>query len=409
LTTKAIIGARLIDGTGKTPVDEAVVLIKDKLILEVSTGIDVPKDAEIINAEGKTLLPGLIDSHVHICSNGDPNIMSSLSYRKGMMQLFGYRNGVSDLESGFTTIRDMGAPFDFGLSLRDAVRNGVVKGPRILACGNIISMTGGHADFHLPSGVSYEGMSRLADGEADCRKAAREQLRSGADFIKICSSGGVMSPTDPVDTPQFTVEEIKAITYEAACVGRRVASHAHGATGIKNAVEAGVTTIEHGSLIDEGAMKMLKEAEGFLVPTLVAGWNIVEHGLESGIPKYAVDKADEIAHEVRKNAYKAYKMGVNVAVGTDAGTPFNRHGNNAQEIIHFVDAGWKPMEAVVAATKMGSMCLGLEKLIGTVEKGKLADLILVDGDPLKDIKVLGDKENIKLVMKEGTVEVNRGI
>ncbi|MCW4011555.1 MAG: amidohydrolase family protein [Candidatus Bathyarchaeota archaeon] len=409
MTTKAIIGARLIDGTGKKPVDEAVVLIKDKLIMEAGKGIDIPKDAEVINAEGKSLLPGLIDSHVHICSNGDPNILSSLSYRKGMMQLFGYRNGVNDLESGFTTIRDMGAPYDYGLSLRDAVRTGVVKGPRILACGNIISMTGGHADFHLPSGISFDGMSRLADGVADCRKAAREQLRSGADFLKICSSGGVMSPTDPVDTPQFTVEEIKAITYEAACVGRRVASHAHGATGIKNAIEAGVTTIEHGSLIDEEGMKMLKEAEGFLVPTLVAGWNIVEHGLESGIPKYAVDKADEIAHEVRKNAYKAYKMGVKVAVGTDAGTPFNLHGNNAQEIIHFVDMGLKPMEAIVAATKTGSECLGLEKMIGTVEKGKLADLILVDGDPLKDIKVLGVKENIKLVMKEGTVEVNRGI
>ena len=163
MTTKAIIGARLIDGTGKKPVDEAVVIIKDKVIIEAGKGIDVPKDAEVINAEGKILLPGLIDSHVHICSNGDPNIMSSLSYRQGMMQLFGYRNGVSDLESGFTTIRDMGAPFDFGLSLRDCVKTGVVKGPRILACGNIISMTGGHADFHLPSGVSFEGMSRLAE------------------------------------------------------------------------------------------------------------------------------------------------------------------------------------------------------------------------------------------------------
>ena len=407
--TTAIIGARLIDGTGKKPIDEAVILIKENKITGVGKGIDIPKDAKVINAEGKTLLPGLIDSHVHICNNGDPSMMTTLGYRHGMMQLFGYRNGISDIESGFTTIRDMGAAFDYGLSLRDCIRTGVVKGPRILACGNIISMTGGHADFHLPSGISFEGMSRLADGEADCRKAAREQLRSGADFLKICSSGGVMSPSDPVDTPQYTVEEIKAITYEAACVGRRVASHAHGATGIKNAIEAGVKTIEHGSLIDEEGMKMLKESEGFLVPTLVAGWNIVEHGLESGIPKYAVDKADEIAHEVRKNAYKAYKMGIKVAVGTDAGTPFNYHGNNAQEIIHFVDAGWKPMEAIVAATKMGSECLGLENMIGTVEKGKLADLILVDGDPLKDIKVLGDKTNIKLVMKDGIVEVNKGI
>jgi len=409
LVETVIIGAKLIDGTGKSPVDDATVIIKDNKIMDVGKGLDIPRGAKVIDAEGRTLLPGLIDSHVHMCSNSDPSIMANLNYRWGVLQLFGYRNGVNMLEAGFTTVRDMGAPLDFGLSLRDAINRGVVKGPRVLACGNIISMTGGHADFHLPSGISYEGMSRIADGVQECRKAAREQLRSGADFIKICSSGGVMSPTDPVDTPQFTVEEIKTITYEAACVGKRVASHAHGPTGIKNAIEAGVKTIEHGSLIDEEAMKMLKEAGGFLVPTFVAGWNIVEHGLEGGIPKYAVDKAEEVAYEVRKNALKSHKMGVKVAVGTDAGTPFNRHGDNAQEIIHFVDAGFTPMEAIVAATKTGSECLGLENQIGTVEKGKLADLILVEGDPLKDIKVLGAKQNIKLVMKDGLIEVNRGV
>ncbi|MBN2334520.1 amidohydrolase family protein, partial [Candidatus Bathyarchaeota archaeon] len=297
----------------------------------------------------------------------------------------------------------------FALSLKKAVETGVVRGPRIVAAGKVISMTGGHADFHLAGGVSYTGMSRIADGVADCRKAAREQLRDGADFVKICSSGGVMSPTDPVDTPQFTREEIEAIVYEAACVGRIVASHAHGATGIKNAVLSGVKTIEHGSLVDDEAVKMMAERGCFHVPTLVAGWNIVEKGTEAGIPAYAVEKAKEIAYEVRKGVMRSRGGGVKVAMGTDAGTPFNRHGENAQEIIHLVEAGFKPMEAIVAATKTGSECVGLGDRIGTIEPGKLADLIVVEGDPLKDIRVLGDKANIRLVVKGGAVEVDRGL
>lgn len=405
----AIIGARLIDGTGSKPIDEAMIIINGKTIEAVGKGLDIPKEAKVTDAEGKTLMPGLIDSHLHICSNGDPSLMSMLNYRPGLVQLFGYKNGIKDLEAGFTTIRDMGSPSGYGFALRDAINMGLVKGPRILAPGKVISMTGGHADFHLHSGVAYTEMSRIADGVADCRKAAREELKDGADFLKICTSGGVMSPTDPVDTPQFTLDEIKAMVYEAECVGRTLASHAHGATGIKNAIEAGVKTIEHGSLIDEDAMKMMIEKDAYLIPTLVAGWNIVEHGLAGGIPKYAVDKAHEIADEVRKNAFKAHKMGVKVASGTDAGTPFNRHGNNAQEIIHLVDAGFKPMEAIKAATMIGSEAIGLNDKIGTLEEGKLADILLVEGDPSRDIKVLGDATNIKLVMKEGIIQVNRGI
>ena len=406
---KAITGAKLIDGSGGKPVDDTVIVIKGDRFEKVGRGLDVPKDAMVVDAAGRTVLPGLIDSHLHLCSNGDPNIFSMLQYPMGMLQLFGYRNALNELEAGFTTVRDMGAPHGFALSLRQAVEAGVVRGPRIVAAGKVISMTGGHADFHLASGVSYTGMSRVADGVAECRKAAREQLRDGADFVKICSSGGVMSPTDPVDTPQFTPEEIEAMVYEAACVGKTVASHAHGATGIKNAVLAGVKTIEHGSLIDDEAVKLMAQRGCFHVPTLVAGWNIVQHGKEAGIPAYAVDKAEEIAHEVRKGAVRSHKGGVKVAMGTDAGTPFNRHGGNAQEIIHLVDAGFTSMEAIVAATRTGSECIGLEKQVGTVETGKLADLIVVEGDPLRDIKVLGDKANILLVLKGGVVEVNRGI
>ncbi len=406
---KVFTGARLIDGTGVKPVEDASIIVEGDRIKEAGKGLDAPKDAEVIDAAGRTLMPGLIDSHVHLCSNGDPDILRMIHYPMGMLQLFGYRNALNELEAGFTTVRDMGAPHGFALSLRQAVEAGVVKGPRIVAPGKVISMTGGHADFHLASGLSFEGMSRIADGVADCRRAAREQLRDGADFVKICSSGGVMSPTDPVDTPQFTPEEIEAMVYEAACVGRTVASHAHGATGIKNAVLAGVKTIEHGSLVDDEAVKLMAQRGCFHVPTLVAGWNIVQHGKEAGIPAYAVDKAEEIAHEVRKNVMRSHGGGVKVAMGTDAGTPFNRHGCNAQEITHLVDAGFTPMEAIVAATKTGSECIGLEKQVGTIEPGKLADLIVVEGDPLKDIKVLEGKANILLVLKGGVVEVNRGI
>jgi imidazolonepropionase-like amidohydrolase len=408
-TCKVFTSATLIDGTGANPVEDASIIVDGDQIKEVGKGLDAPSDAEVIDVEGRTVMPGLIDSHVHLCSNGDPDILRMIHYPMGMLQLFGYRNALNELEAGFTTVRDMGAPHGFALSLRQAVAAGIVRGPKIVAAGKVISMTGGHADFHLASGISYTDMSRIADGVVDCRKAAREQLRDGADFVKICSSGGVMSPTDPVDTPQFTSEEIEAIVYEATCVGRIVASHAHGATGIKNAVLAGVKTIEHGSLVDDEAVKLMAQRGCFHVPTLVAGWNIVQHGKDAGIPAYAVDKAEEIAHEVRKNAMRSHRGGVKVAMGTDAGTPFNRHGANAQEIIHLVEAGFSPMEAIVAATRTGSECLGLEKQLGTLEPGKLADLIVVEGDPFKDIKILGDKANILLVLKGGVVEVNRGV
>ena len=408
-TYKVFTGATLIDGTGSKPVDDASMIVEGDRIKEVGRGLDAPGDAEVIDVSGRTLMPGLIDSHVHLCSNGDPDILRMIHYPMGMLQLFGYRNALNELEAGFTTVRDMGAPHGFALSLRQAVEAGVVRGPRIVAAGKVISMTGGHADFHLASGLSYTGMSRIANGVVDCRRAAREQLRDGADFVKICSSGGVMSPTDPVDTPQFTPEEIEAMVYEAACVGRTVASHAHGATGIKNAVLAGVKTIEHGSLVDDEAVKLMAQRGCFHVPTLVAGWNIVQHGKEAGIPAYAVDKAEEIAHEVRKNAMRSHRGDVKVAMGTDAGTPFNRHGCNAQEITHLVDAGFTPMEAIVAATRTGSECIGLDKQLGTLEPGKLADLIVVEGDPLRDIRVLEDKVNILLVLKGGVEEVNRGV
>lgn len=406
---RAITGAVLIDGTGADPVMDATVLAEGNAILDVGRGIDVPEGSEVLEAQGKVMMPGLIDAHVHLCASGEPSIFSMLQHPRGLIQLMAARNAENTLEAGYTTVRDMGALSGFAISLRRAIEMGVARGPRIMACGRIISQTGGHADFHLPIGLSFDDMSRIADGSDDVRKAAREQLRDGADWVKICSSGGVMSPTDPVDTRQFTVEEINAAVEEAAAVGKAVASHAHGTTGIRNAVEAGVRTIEHGTIMDKEVVALMTRKGAFHIPTLTASRKILDHGREGGIPDYAVEKAEQLADHPYRSMMLSHRAGVKVASGTDAGSPFNMHGENAKELELMVEAGFTAMEAITAATKNGAEAIGLGDKTGTIEKGRLADLIVVDGDPLEDIKVLQDLKRIKLVMKDGEVEINRGL
>ncbi len=408
---KAIRCGVLIDGTSGSPRRNAVILIEGDTIRDVGSEgeVEIPGEAEIVDASKLTVMPGLIDAHVHLCINGEPSVFALLQYPPGLIQLMAARNALQTLEAGFTTVRDLGAPMGFAISLREAINRGIMRGPRILAAGRIISQTGGHGDFRLPIGVGFEELSRLADGVDEMRKAVRMELREGVDWIKICSSGGVMSPRDPVDVRQFTVDEIRAAVEEAAAYGRSVASHAHGTTGIKNAVLAGVRTIEHGTLMDEEAAEMMAERGVYHIPTLVASYNILKHGREAGIPEYAMRKAEQIAEYPARSLRLSHRMGVPIAMGTDSGTPFNRHGENAKELELMVEAGLKPMEAIVAATKTAAMAIGLGKQTGTLEPGKWADIIAVDGDPLSDIRVLQDKSRIKMVMKGGVMEVDRGV
>ncbi len=256
---KVVKNAYLIDGTGKKPVKDASIIIKGNTIEEVGKTLDVPRGAEVIDAVGKTVLPGLIDAHVHVCSNGDPSVMTAMNFPPGLVQLFGAHNAAKTLDAGYTMIRDMGAPGGYALSLKKAIEMGIARGPRIVAPGRIISMTGGHADFYLPSGITYNEMSLISDGPVETRRSARINLREGADFIKITTTGGVMSPSDPVDTPQFTVEEIEAVCDEAHHVGKFVASHAHGPKGIMNAIMGGVKSIEHGSIQTNETVKAMVE------------------------------------------------------------------------------------------------------------------------------------------------------
>ncbi len=406
---KVVKNAYLVDGTGKKPAKDTTIVIKGNMIEDVGKTLDAPSGAEVIDAAGRTVMPGLIDAHVHICFNGDPSVLSALNYPPGLIQLFGAYNASKTLDAGYTTIRDMGAPFGYALALKKAIEMGITRGPHIVAPGRIISQTGGHADFYLPSGVTYNEMSLISDGPSETRKSARINLRDGVDFIKICTSGGVMSPSDPVDTPQFTVEEIKAVCEEAHHVHRFVASHAHGPTGIMNAILGGVKSIEHGSIQTNETVKAMVEHGVFQVPTLTASWNILQKGTAAGIPDWAVAKAKEIAEYPPKSLMLCYKAGVKVAAGTDAGTPFNRHGENAKELELMVAANLKPIEAITCSTKIGAEACYLGSKTGTLEKGKWADLIVVDGDPTADIKLLQDKAKIRLVMKAGAVEINRGI
>jgi imidazolonepropionase-like amidohydrolase len=288
-----------------------------------------------------------------------------------------------------------------GLYLKQAISEGSIVGPRIMAAGKAISQTAGHADWHFVPKEWGEHMmlGRIADGVADVRQAAREQLREGADFLKIMTTGGVMSEKDKPTSCQFSMEEIRAFVEEGKNAGVKTASHAQGAQGIKNAVTAGVDSIEHGIFVDDECIDMMIQKRTHLVPTFAIVDAIVTKGSELGVMEVSVKKAESVQAAHIENFKKAYKAGVKCGLGSDyLSGPMSPHGESAAELEIYVEkAGLTPMEAIVCATKMNSEVLGLEKDIGTLEEGKLADLIIIDGDPLNDIGVLRDKKRISAV------------
>jgi len=414
LALKAIVGAALIDGTGRPPVEDAVILVEGDTIKTVGPAncVSVPAGAEKMDVSGMTVMPGLIDSHLHLAGMKTDRFLEERLVRPWPMGLIRSVNDVRALlEAGFTTIKDCGSRG--GIYLRDSVKEGVIKGPRILSAGPVLSQTFGHGDAHyLPikwvkdwSGP-FGGL--ICDGVDECRKAARLALRQGADFIKICASGGVLSQRDRPEHPQFTIEEIKAIVEEAAKVGTFVTAHCQGTQAMKNAIKAGVYTIDHAFYPDEEVVELARRRDVVFVPTLAIHRQIVEHGEEAGMPPWGVKKAKETWKEVVKNIRWLYEQGVTIAMGTDfCGSPLLKHGRNAVELENLVRfCGFSPIDAIVAATRNGAKACGLEDRTGTLEPGKLADLIIVDGDPVKDIRVLQDVDRVKLVMKEGVVEKN---
>jgi imidazolonepropionase-like amidohydrolase len=393
--TVAFTDGAVITGDGRI-LEHATVLVEDEKIVRVAQGgITIPQIAEKIPLDGMTLLPGYIDAHIHICIDGSPDpITTLLNESQTTTTLKAARAAQKTLRAGVTSIRDMGGRSSIDLGLRQAVNSGLIPGPRMLVSGKLICMTGGHG----------WQIGREANGPEDVRKAAREQIKAGADIVKLMATGGVMTPGVEPGSEQLTEAEMRAGVEEAHKAGKGTATHAMGTRGILNALRTGIDSIEHGVYLDEEAVAMMAAKNIPLIPTISALYFIETRGVEAGIPAYAVEKTLKVKPHHLESIRMAREAGVPIAAGTDAGTPFNLHGQNLTEIKLLVDyGGFSPMEAIEAGTRISARVMGLENELGTIEEGKLADLVLVAGNPLNDIDVLIDKDAIRLVMQGGKV------
>jgi len=388
--------------TGEIRANQAIVIEGDRIAqIAPSNEITAAAGDPIIDLPDATLLPGLIDMHTHLTFE-----LSSLGYQglgisTAREALHGARNARRTLEAGFTTVRNLGARDYADIALRDAINDGDVIGPRIVASGPALGITGGHCDENLlPPAFHVQG-DGVADGVEGVQHKVREVIKYGADVIKICATGGVLSKGDDPNASQYTLEEMKAIVADAHRLGRRVAAHAHGAEGVRWASEAGVDSIEHGHLMDDAAIATLKKNGTYLVPTLFLGEYMEKNMDRSDVPEYSKQKMRDVIAAMRKNTGKAFAAGVKVAFGTDAAV--YPHGLNAGEFHVYVSLGMTPLAAIQTATINASDLLGPKYLVGTLEAGRWADVIAVDGDPTKDVTIL---EHVKFVMKGGMVYKN---
>ena len=409
MSTLVLKNAVVIDGTGGDPIVNGAVVLEGERIKEVFRGPagQLPSDTQIIDCRNQTLLPGLIDGHVHLGAV-DANIMEQQRlYPPSMLVIRTLKVIQEALDQGFTTVRDAGGA-DAGY--REAQRQGLIPGPRIFVSGCALSQTGGHGDFRLPTEVRSPSQdlagvaTRVCDGVDEVRRGAREQLRRGADFVKVMGGGGCMSPSDEIDTSQYSPEELRAAVFEAEAVGTYVAAHVYSSRSIRNCVSAGIRTLEHVNLMDESAAKAIKDAGAFLVPTLVTYEMISRMGKSLGIPDNNVRKINEARDQGLQALAIAKKLGVKIASGSDLLGPMQRYKGMELELKARVLG---PMGAIVATTKTNAELLKKEKDLGTIEAGKLADLILVQGDPLKDITVFQQyQEKITLIIQGGRVYKN---
>jgi len=408
MTQSLIFNGTLIDGRGGPPIADGAVLVEEGRIVAAGARASVTArpDATAIDARGGWILPGLIDTHVHVMLEGlnIPRMLTtpfSYNFYKALSHMR------RTIDAGITTVRDAGGA---DLGLKQAQADGLIVGPRVQISVTALSITGGHGDGWMPSGFSldlfppYPGMpDNRCDGVEEVRRKVREVLRAGAEVIKVCSTGGVLSPTDHPEFTQFTEEELRVMVQEGAYRrGVKVMAHAQGAEGIKNAVRAGIHSIEHGIYLDDEAIDLMLAHGTFLVPTLLAPLSVLEQAETTGnMPEYGVRKARETIEIHSESIAKAHQAGVAIAMGTDAGVM--PHGTNLRELGLMVNVGLSPMEAIVATTRVAAECLGWQDRIGTLERSKLADVVVAATDPLADIRALEKTENIVLVMQEGKV------
>ncbi|MEW6081240.1 MAG: amidohydrolase family protein [Bacillota bacterium] len=391
--------SNLIDGTGRQPMHDMCVIIEGPRITGIEPasfagGLQGSSEVRVMEFEGMTVMPGLIDCHVHLDLHASADVYREKDEPDAYRTLKAAANATCTLEAGFTTLRDMGARNYIDISLRRAIEEGMIRGPRLVVSGRIISMSAAGNEY-------YQGMYHEADGPAEVLKAVRLQLKAGADVVKMMGTGAVMTPGEDPGAPQFNEEEIRAAVVEAEKAGKRVAVHAHGAQGMKNALRAGAHTIEHGSLLDDETIDMLLSRNAFLVPTLCIFDCMIQKGAEGGVPGFMIQKAKWVRDRAYENYLKACEAGVRVAMGTDAGTPVNPHGGNAGEMVLRAQLGTRSLEVIQQATRVAAEALGLDHVLGTLEPGKLADILVLSGDPLEEISVLAS--GVHAVFKEGAI------
>jgi imidazolonepropionase-like amidohydrolase len=388
--------------TGQMRANQAIVIEGEKIV-QVAPAGDVKAAAGdvVIELPDATVLPGLIDAHTHLTFDLSSLGYEGLAISTSREALHGARNAKRTLEAGFTTVRNLGAKDYADIALRDAINDGDVVGPRIVASGPALGITGGHCDDNLLPPAFHAQAEGVADGVEAVQHKVREVIKYGADVIKVCATGGVLSKGDDPNASQYTLEEMKAIVADAHRLGRRVAAHAHGAEGVRWASEAGVDSIEHGHFMDDASIATLKKNGTYLVPTLFLTEYIQANMEKSKIPEYSKQKMRDVSAAAQQNVKKAIAAGVKVAFGTDAAV--YPHGLNAGEFHVYVKLGMTPLAAIQTATINAADLLGWTKTVGTIDAGKWADLIAVDGDPTKDVTVL---EQVKFVMKGGAVYKN---
>ena len=400
--TIVYVGHLLDVKSGKTLANQQIVIEGDKIVsVGPSAGPGAKAGYNIIDLSKATVLPGMIDAHVHLTFSPDQFGYQSLGISIPREALTGAKNAKITLEAGFTTVRNVGADGFTDVALRDAINAGDIPGPRMLVSGPLIGITGGHCDDNLLPYEFHHQADGVADGVAAVQHQVRENIKYGADLIKICATGGVMSKGDDPNASQYTQEELRAIVADAHRLGRKVAAHAHGAQGVTWASEAGVDSVEHGHLMNDESIATLKKNGTYLVPTLyLLDWN-KETMAKRNMPDYIQKKMQMVGAQAENNARKAFQAGVKIALGTDAAV--YPHGLNAHEFEVYTRLGMTNLQAIQSSLINGADLLGWSDKVGTIEPGKWADIIAVDGDPLSDIKTL---QHVRFVMKGGTVYKN---
>ena len=410
--TLAITNGTIIDGHGGDPLTGMTILIEDERITALGRHgqVTLPPETTVIDARGGSILPGLIDTHVHFTMEY-PDVLRGLLTSPSLRLLQAIPRMRATLEAGVTTVRDA-AGATAGLKM--AVERGIIAGPRMQVAITLISQTGGHGDGFYPCCVDIgffggrftDAPDGVADGVEEIRKKVREVLRAGADWIKLATTGGVLSTSDAPTSSQLTVEEIATAVYEAGTQEKRCMAHAQGTQGIKNALLAGVASIEHGIYLTDELIDLMLKQETYLVPTLIAPLSVIKFAQDHPdlLPPMMAAKAVSVVEAHQKSFRRAVEAGVKIAMGTDSGVGL--HGENGQEVQLMVENGMTPMQAIVASTSEAARLLHLDYRLGVLEVGKLADVIVVDGDVLSDIGKLADPANVKLVLKGGRAAKN---